>query len=655
MKRIVLFAIALCIGFMGMAQQKTVVSKELLKQSILQKVVTPSDPVMTTNTSYAPVKEFKSVVMLGTETEIIDTKYDLQSNTLLSNRIYAWPDGTISAVATMGLETPPGSPDRGTGYNHYDGSEWQPKPTERLEDNRTGWPSIAPWGETGEVTCSHLSENAISVLTREVKGVGAWTATTIAGPDGGPGLLWPRVTTSGENNEYIHIFALTTPSGNGGAPWLGQDGALLYYRSTDGAQTWDIKDVVLEGMGDDSYVSISADDYVLASRGNTVTLLVASMWYDMFMMKSDDNGMTWEKTVIWQHPYPMFDIQTQFLEDTLYAVGNSAQVALDAYGNAHVVYATSRIMRDNTMDPGFYSFFPYYDGVGYWNESMEAPIPTPDEVPGWANYPDYYTLNPDYLFEDGVLIGWSQDVNGNGTLDFVEVASGEFPFAIYRSKGLSTMTTLTVTDDDVIAVAFSSPTETYATSDERYNYYHTWVVTSPDLGSTWDTENFTDLQAGELFHIFDECIYGQFAPNNSMDSDHFDFMYNADEKPGVFLDEDDQLEPTTNRMIHNRIAKDDVVGVKEINTEVSRSLKVSDCYPNPTRGITTLTIRVENASTVSVEVFNLTGQKVLEVPTSNMTKGVNSITFDASSLNSGVYFYTVTAGSESISKKMIVE
>ena len=47
------------------------------------------------------------------------------------------------------------------------------------------------------------------------------------------------------------------------------------------------------------------------------------------------------------------------------------------------------------------------------------------------------------------------------------------------------MPTLTITDDDVIAVAYSSVTEGYATSDNRYNYRHNWVTFSPDLGNTW--------------------------------------------------------------------------------------------------------------------------------------------------------------------------
>ncbi len=168
-------------------------------------------------------------------------------------------------------------------------------------------------------------------------------------------------------------------------------------------------------------------------------------------------------------------------------------------------------------------------------------------------------------------------------------------------------------------------------------------------------DTFYDLQEGELIHIFDECIYGQFAPNNSSESNHFDFIYNADEKPGVFLDEDEQTEPTTNKIIHNMINNIELLGVIDINNETGNPLAVSNCYPNPTHATTSLSINLKNAGSVALQIFNLTGQKVMEVPATNMDRGVNTITFDASGLNSGVYFYTVTAGSESISKKMIVE
>ena len=100
---------------------------------------------------------FKSSSYLDPEEEIIGNSfYDLQSNGACQNRIYYYPDGTIGAVWTFGLDFP-GFTDRGTGYNYFDGNTWNDWPEERIESDRTGWPSYAPLGENGEIVFSHSS------------------------------------------------------------------------------------------------------------------------------------------------------------------------------------------------------------------------------------------------------------------------------------------------------------------------------------------------------------------------------------------------------------------------------------------------------------------------------------------------------------------
>ena len=476
-----------------------------------------------------------------------------------------------------------------------------------------------------------------------------WTESTITGPETHQ-YLWPRLVTSGENHEFVHLFAITAPSGNGGTPYLGQDGALLYSRSSDGGNTWEIAHQLIDGTGIDDYIKISADDYVLTANGSTIALVCVTWQHDMFMLKSTDNGTTWEKTVIWEHPIPLWDIQTMLL-DTLFAPGSSADVAVDANGMCHVVYNVTRVIRDATMEPGYYSYFPYYDGIGYWNENMEAPIPEPENPPIYVQDPMYWTLSPDYLYEQGWLVGYSQDVNGNGTLDFVEVGAGEFPFANYRALGLSNYPSLTITEDGIIAVAYSSVTEGFATVENRYNYRHSWVNFSEDMGTSWDNI-FYDLQANNIFHIYDECIYGTFAPNSYSSEPYFHYLYMADTYPGVYLDEDEQTEPSTNRMIHNKILKT-LVSLPE--TQYSKVINVTEISPNPVsdNSIVVLTLAVE--MNVSVEIFSLTGQKVFESPATKMQAGTRTLNINASNLNSGVYFYTINAGNERITKKMIVE
>lgn len=652
MKRILLLTLALCVGFVGFAQNRANISKELKDKMVVRHYQMPADPTPPmTNYNQVPSGNLKDAKMLGEETEIIETLYDLQSNAALSNRLIAWPDGTVAGVCTRGIDQPAAFafPDRGTGYNYFDGTTWAPKPSARIETIRTGWPSIAPWGD-GEIVVAHRSATAPLVLSKRTnKGAGAWTETTISGPETHH-YLWPRMVSTGDNNEYVHMFAITAPSGNGGTPYLGQDGALLYNRSSDGGNTWEIAHQLIDGVGIDDYLKISADDYVLTARGNTIALVSVTWQHDMFMLKSVDNGNTWEKTVIWEHPIPLWDIQTMLI-DTLFAPGSSADVAIDASGMCHVVYNVTRVIRDATMEPGYYSYFPYYDGIGYWNENMEAPIPEPEDPPIYVQDPMYWTLSPDYLYEQGWLVGYSQDVNGNGTLDFVEVGAGEFPFANYRALGLSNYPALTISEDGIIAVAYSSVTEGFFTPEERYNFRHTWVTFSEDLGNTWDPY-FYDLQAGNIFHIYDECIYGQLAPNSFSSDPYFHFMYMADNLPGVYLDEDEQLEPTTNRMIHNKIPKL-LVGITE-STETP-SFTVSEIYPNPVAASSLITLTLSSKLNVAVDIYNITGQKVLEIPSQSMNAGTRVLNIDASEFRSGVYFYTVTAGSEKITRKMIVE
>ena len=64
------------------------------------------------------------------------TTYDLQTNGSVQNRIVVHNDGTISAAWTMSSELNSTFSDRGTGYNHFDGSNWTfaaPSPHDQCE------------------------------------------------------------------------------------------------------------------------------------------------------------------------------------------------------------------------------------------------------------------------------------------------------------------------------------------------------------------------------------------------------------------------------------------------------------------------------------------------------------------------------------------
>ena len=82
------------------------------------------------------------------------------------------------------------------------------------------------------------------------------------------------------------------------------------------------------------------------------------------------------------------------------------------------------------------------------------------------------------------------------------------------------------------------------------------------------------------------------------------------------------------------------------------SFAVKQNSPNPFNPTTTITFSLAEAGNVSIDVFNVAGQKVDTVASEFMGAGSHSITWDASGLSAGVYFYTVKSGEFSRTMKM---
>ncbi|HBZ37957.1 MAG TPA: T9SS C-terminal target domain-containing protein, partial [Balneola sp.] len=76
-------------------------------------------------------------------------------------------------------------------------------------------------------------------------------------------------------------------------------------------------------------------------------------------------------------------------------------------------------------------------------------------------------------------------------------------------------------------------------------------------------------------------------------------------------------------------------------------------YPNPFNPSTVITYAVPQNGTVRLEVFDLIGRKVATlVDNERKAAGWYQITFDASNLASGIYFYRIVAGKHVDSKRM---
>ncbi len=88
--------------------------------------------------------------------------------------------------------------------------------------------------------------------------------------------------------------------------------------------------------------------------------------------------------------------------------------------------------------------------------------------------------------------------------------------------------------------------------------------------------------------------------------------------------------------------------------EVASAARAGDLgvFPNPFVERTEIAFSLENASKVSLVVYDVRGREVATLAEGTMEAGQHSVTFDAASLPSGVYIYRLQAGSQTETGRM---
>jgi hypothetical protein len=97
-----------------------------------------------------------------------------------------------------------------------------------------------------------------------------------------------------------------------------------------------------------------------------------------------------------------------------------------------------------------------------------------------------------------------------------------------------------------------------------------------------------------------------------------------------------------------------VTAIDDDPTRIAASFELSQNYPNPFNPSTNINFSIPIRGMYSLNVYNISGQKVATLINGQLTPGTQDITFDASNLSSGVYFYNLTGTNVNITKKMVL-
>ena len=77
-------------------------------------------------------------------------------------------------------------------------------------------------------------------------------------------------------------------------------------------------------------------------------------------------------------------------------------------------------------------------------------------------------------------------------------------------------------------------------------------------------------------------------------------------------------------------------------------------YPNPFNPTTTNNYAVSQKGLVSIAVYNQIGQKVATLVNKAMPAGAYEVSWNASDMPSGIYFYTLQTGEQKVTRKMML-
>lgn len=92
----------------------------------------------------------------------------------------------------------------------------------------------------------------------------------------------------------------------------------------------------------------------------------------------------------------------------------------------------------------------------------------------------------------------------------------------------------------------------------------------------------------------------------------------------------------------------------EINVTLPNEFSLNQNYPNPFNPSTVISYQLPTTAKVTLKVYDILGNEVRTLVNQIQEEGQYQVSFDASELTTGIYFYSINAGNFTQTKKMIL-
>ena len=649
----------------AVAQEKMKASEKMMKTL----------PVMKASDSGLPVEGMLPIdrgTLVNVEDWVsagLSQKYDLQCQGGVYPMIKLHDDNAFMGCVwtTSDIAPWPGNTDgnnRNVGYAYStDGGLTWSEQENRLGGIPVYWPSYAQWGPAGEAVMARSLDDrevfdgiqikqGMVLFTRETRGTGEWTITPIPYPadaDSRNIMAWGSLTTSGDQHQYIHIISPMSNRDIENIQYHGYNEPVIYYRTQDG-KTWEVEgQVVPEMVGEEWSKDLNySDGMSWAVQGNTVVCSFIGMGDHGYVIRSHNNGETWECIKFFDNPVQQGLTNADY-GDSVFAP-NLGTVALDNNGKIHIAFSAIRTMLGG--DGVYYNPSSWGQFLSYWNEDMgtidgDADFNSQKIVPLLMGYEDdgeYFDwelsdVENNLLYVKSTIpkwpvIGYFIPVMDDHIYTFVDAAD-EWAGGSYFHAGCFTFPQMTFDASNILHLAYLGLLD--GKEDDGHWFRHPFYTTSEDGGQTWTQ---TEYLVNTVELIDREFAYLSLAGNGN---NRMYLMAQVDVRAGTHIPAGTTGDPD-HAATDNHFTVFPFQFPVSINEFEKTSLTMT-LFPNPAAG--QVTVQFEGKGNITV--YNMLGQtayhaenveNMKQIPLNNMT--------------TGVYFVTVRSGNAVATQKLVV-
>lgn len=286
--------------------------------------------------------------------------------------------------------------------------------------------------------------------------------------------------------------------------------------------------------------------------------------------------------------------------------------------------------------------------VSYIGESPKVVIEVYRVGPTFATY--YPAFPSDIYF-------WSPDVNGGDA--FIIADTTNVPF--YSNQGVVAVfqsinrPVIGKSDGDGALFVGFYATDQDTSSVDGTRFMSGYFMMSDDGGETWSTpEMFTPMNTTPRL----DWRWVSIAPVNPIEETADGYLCNihmvisGDPTPGSQVN--GAPAGVTAKFYHfTTQVPVTILSAKDDDIQIS-SFELNQNYPNPFNPSTKISYTLGERSNVTLKVFDVLGREVASLVNTTQEAGKHEVNFDAQNLSSGLYIYTLSAGSFTQSKKMML-